>query len=83
VNEYDYPPDLQKGLMTPADPKQFVEETRVDTLTPAVGNIHGMLKSMFAGETRKRLDGSGEYIAKVKEIAAANNPDIAEEVKEL
>ena len=27
--------------------------------------------------------GPGEYIAKVKEIAAANNPDIAEEVKTL
>ncbi len=29
---------------TPEDAKQFVEETGVDLLAPAVGNIHGMLK---------------------------------------
>src|SRR5258708_550498 len=49
-------PDLQKGLTTPAEAKQFLEETRVDTLAPAVGNMHGMLKSMVAGDITKRLD---------------------------
>ncbi|HEX5423296.1 MAG TPA: class II fructose-bisphosphate aldolase [Candidatus Acidoferrales bacterium] len=49
-------PDLKQGLTDPAQAKQFVEETRVDTLAPAVGNMHGMLRSMVAGETRKRLD---------------------------
>jgi len=49
-------PDLQKGLTTPAEAKQFVDETGVDTLAPAVGNMHGMLKSMVAGHTKKRLD---------------------------
>jgi ketose-bisphosphate aldolase len=49
-------PDLKKGLSTPAEAKHFVEETRVDTLAPAVGNMHGMLKSMVAGGTKKRLD---------------------------
>lgn len=53
---HDAAPDLKKGLTTPAEAKQFVEETRVDTLAPAVGNMHGMLKSMVAGDTRKRLD---------------------------
>jgi fructose-bisphosphate aldolase class II len=53
---HDAAPDLQKGLTTPADAKRFVEETRVDTLAPAVGNMHGMLKSMVAGKVRKRLD---------------------------
>ncbi|MGA7625751.1 MAG: class II fructose-bisphosphate aldolase [Candidatus Acidiferrales bacterium] len=49
-------PDLQKGLTKPTEAKQFVEETKIDTLAPAVGNMHGMLKSMVAGNVRKRLD---------------------------
>ncbi len=49
-------PDLKKGLTTPVEARQFMEETRVDTLAPAVGNMHGMLKSMVSGENRKRLD---------------------------
>jgi fructose-bisphosphate aldolase, class II len=49
-------PDLKKGLSTPAEAKHFVQQTRVDTLAPAVGNMHGMLKSMVAGSTKKRLD---------------------------
>ena len=53
---HDAAPDLQKGLTTPAEAKQFVDETGVDTLAPAVGNMHGMLKSMVAGNTKKRLD---------------------------
>jgi ketose-bisphosphate aldolase len=53
---HDTAPELQKGLTTPAQARQFVEETGIDTLAPAVGNMHGMLKSMVAGETRKRLD---------------------------
>ena len=48
--------DVRKGLTTPAEARQFVEETRIDTLAPAVGNMHGMLKSMVAGATKKRLD---------------------------
>lgn len=53
---HDAAPDLLKGLTIPAQAKQFVHETRVDTLAPAVGNMHGLLKSMIAGETKKRLD---------------------------
>jgi ketose-bisphosphate aldolase len=53
---HDAAPDLKKGLTTPAEAKQFVAETGVDTLAPAVGNMHGMLKSMVAGDTKKRLE---------------------------
>lgn len=49
-------PDLIKGLTTAEEAKQFVESTGVDILAPAVGNMHGMLKSMVQGKTRKRLD---------------------------
>ena len=32
------------------------EETAIDTLAPAVGNMHGVLKSMLSGDDRKHLD---------------------------
>jgi fructose-bisphosphate aldolase, class II len=49
-------PDLKKGLSTPKEAKQFVDSTGVDILAPAVGNMHGMLRSMVEGETKKHLD---------------------------
>jgi fructose-bisphosphate aldolase class II len=60
-------PDLSKGLSTSEEAKQFVESTGVDILAPAVGNMHGMLRSMVAGETRKHLD--IERIAAIKQAA--------------
>jgi len=59
-------PDLEKGLTTPVEAKQYVESTGIDILAPAVGNMHGMLKSMVQGETRKRLD-----IARIAQIKSA------------
>jgi fructose-bisphosphate aldolase class II len=59
-------PDLSKGLTTPEQAKQFVESTQIDVLAPAVGNMHGMLKSMVHGEARKRLD-----VARIGRIKAA------------
>ena len=60
-------PDLSSGLTSPAEAKQFVEATGVDILAPAVGNMHGMLKSMVHGQTRKRLD--IQRIAQIKSAA--------------
>lgn len=65
---HDAAPDLTKGLTTPEQAKQFVEETKVDTLAPAVGNMHGMLKSMVSGDTKKRLD-----IERIRDIKAATH----------
>jgi fructose-bisphosphate aldolase, class II len=48
------PADLT--LTTPDEARQFVLETRVDVLSPAVGNMHGLLKSMLAGQREKRLN---------------------------
>src|SRR5215471_9078682 len=59
-------PDLSGGLTSPAEARQFVESTAVDILAPAVGNMHGMLKSMVQGQTRKRLD-----IQRIAEIKSA------------
>ena len=60
-------PDLSRGLTSPVEAKQFVEATGVDILAPAVGNMHGMLKSMVQGQTRKRLD--IQRIAQIKNAA--------------
>ncbi len=55
------------GVLTTADEaKQFVDATSVDVLSPAVGNMHGMLTSMVHGNVRKRLD-----IERIAEIKAA------------
>jgi fructose-bisphosphate aldolase, class II len=43
-------------LTTPEEAAQFVAETKVDVLAPAVGNMHGLLPSMVRGEVHKRLD---------------------------
>jgi fructose-bisphosphate aldolase class II len=52
-------------MTTPAEARQFVDQTRVDVLSPAVGNMHGMVPSMLRGETRKHLDIS--RIAEIKD----------------
>jgi len=64
---HDQAPDLSKGLSTPEQAQQFVESTGVDVLAPAVGNMHGMLRSMVRGEMKKRLD--LERIASIKQAA--------------
>jgi ketose-bisphosphate aldolase len=64
---HEQTPDLSKGLSTPEEAKQFVLSTGVDVLAPAVGNMHGMLRSMVRGETKKRLD--IERIAGIKRAA--------------
>jgi fructose-bisphosphate aldolase class II len=43
-------------LTTPDEAVQFVQETAIDTLAPAVGNMHGVLKSMLSGDARKHLN---------------------------
>ena len=54
-------------LSTPEEARQFVEATRIDNLAPAVGNMHGMLKSMVQGKAKKHLD--LERIAQIKRAA--------------
>lgn len=61
---HDEAPDLSKGLTSAEQAMEYVDSTGVDILSPAVGNMHGMLKSMVRGETKKRLD--IERIAQIK-----------------
>ena len=63
---HDKAPDLAKGLTPPSQAKEFVEATGIDALAPAVGNMHGLLKSMLDGTTKKRLD-----LARIAEIKQA------------
>ncbi|HUK47513.1 MAG TPA: class II fructose-bisphosphate aldolase [Terriglobales bacterium] len=54
-------------LSTPEEAHQFVEATGIDILAPAVGNMHGMLKSMVQGKAKKHLD--IPRIAEIKQAA--------------
>src|ERR1700722_13127585 len=56
-----------RKLSTPEEARQFVAATGIDILAPAVGNMHGMLKSMVQGKTKKHLD--LERIAQIKQAA--------------
>ena len=56
-----------RKLTTPEEARQFVEATGIDILAPAVGNMHGMLKSMVQGKAKKHLD--LERIAQIKRAA--------------
>lgn len=59
-------PEGVGALTTPVEAKQFVDATKVDILSPAVGNMHGMLKSMVKGEEKKRLN-----LPRIREIKSA------------
>src|SRR5262249_34768072 len=54
-------------LTTPEEARQFVSATGIDILAPAVGNMHGMLKSMVQGKAKKHLD--LERITQIKQAA--------------
>jgi fructose-bisphosphate aldolase class II len=53
-------------LTTVEEARQFVEETHVDVLAPAVGTMHGMVPRMLTGEAQKHVD-----ISRIAEIKAA------------
>lgn len=59
-------PQDMSPLTTAEEAKQFVAATAVDVLAPALGTMHGMLKSMARGEEHKHLD-----IQRIAEIKAA------------
>ncbi len=52
-------------LTTPEEAQRFIEETGVDILAPAVGNMHGLLRSMVRGDEEKRL--RIDLIAQIKQ----------------
>jgi fructose-bisphosphate aldolase, class II len=59
-------PEGADVLTTPEEAKQFVDATGIDVLAPAVGNMHGLLRSMVHGDVEKRLD-----IQRIKAIKEA------------
>ena len=52
----DEVPIESQTLTTVSQAKQFVDETGVDILAPAVGNMHGLLQSMVSGDIQKHLN---------------------------
>jgi fructose-bisphosphate aldolase class II len=48
-------PEESLKFTTPEEASEFVRETGVDVLSPAVGTMHGLLPSMAAGQRHKRL----------------------------
>ncbi len=63
---HDAAPKTARLLTTPSEARQYIDATHVDILAPAVGNTHGMLKSMVTGEEKKHL-----AIERIREIKAA------------
>jgi fructose-bisphosphate aldolase, class II len=53
---HDEQPSLDRALSTPDEAAEFVRETGIDTLAPAVGNMHGVLRSMLSSHAKKHLD---------------------------
>ena len=53
-------------LTTPDEARQFVAATGIDVLAPAVGNSHGLSRSMVRGDAQKRLN-----IGRIAEISQA------------
>lgn len=51
----DKVPEESLHLTTPEDALRFLKETGVDVVSPAVGNMHGMLADMAQGKSFKRL----------------------------
>jgi fructose-bisphosphate aldolase class II len=64
---HDAMPEPGKGLTTPEEARQFVEETGIDILAPAVGSMHGMSRSMVQGASKQHLD--IERIAAIRKAA--------------
>lgn len=64
---HDSAPDRSKSLTTPEEAKQYVQNTGIDILAPAVGNMHGMLRTMVQGFIKKRLD-----LTRIREIKSAS-----------
>jgi fructose-bisphosphate aldolase class II len=63
---HDTAPESSRILTTPEEAREFVSCTGVDVLAPAVGNMHGLLRTMARGEAHKHLD-----IGRISQIKAA------------
>jgi fructose-bisphosphate aldolase class II len=59
-------PAIFGALTTANEARQFVQATGVDALAPAIGNRHGMSRSMVEGSSRQHLN-----LARIAEIKAA------------
>ncbi len=65
---HDTLPADMSPLTTPEEARDFVSATGVDILAPAVGTMHGLLKTMLRGEAEKRV-----HVERIAEIKRATN----------
>jgi len=49
-------PEESLHMTDPEEARQFAEETGIDVVAPAVGNMHGLLREMVSGQEHKHLD---------------------------
>jgi fructose-bisphosphate aldolase class II len=49
-------PEESLHMTDPEEARQFAEETGIDVVAPAVGNMHGLLREMVSGQAHKHLD---------------------------
>jgi fructose-bisphosphate aldolase class II len=49
-------PEESLHLTDPEEAHQFAEETGIDVVAPAVGNMHGLSREMVSGQAHKHLD---------------------------
>jgi len=49
-------PEESLHLTDPEEARQFAEETGIDVVAPAVGNMHGLLREMVSGQANRHLD---------------------------
>ena len=52
-------PEESLHMTDPEEALQFAEETGIDVVAPAVGNMHGLLREMVSGQAHKHLDVPG------------------------
>ena len=49
-------PEESLRMTDPEEARQFAEETGIDVVAPAVGNMHGLLREIVYGQAHKHLD---------------------------
>ncbi|MDD4804537.1 MAG: class II fructose-bisphosphate aldolase [Candidatus Pacebacteria bacterium] len=72
----------EEFLTKPEEAKKFVEETGVDMLAPAVGNIHGMLKSGIDPALNIKVVGEIQKVINIPMVLHGASGNSVEDIKE-
>ena len=72
----------EEFLTKPEDAKKFIEETGIDMLAPAVGNIHGMLKGGIDPALNIKRIGEIQKVINIPMVLHGASGNSAEDIKE-